>query len=370
MAGRSDRRRGGRGRERRRDAARHGAIPRPSQRRAADGAVHTRRGAVAMIYFCCDERRRQALLGHPTLNGIDFLEVADDPEAPVEDRQRTLLVNFINPLALYSLNKTNLRIEGGERSSDLAIETTSIGVADQERVLTVRVNHPGDFSIYTLRLVKSPNSAQPPTGFDPQLSSIAFSFKVNCPSDFDCRPEQVCPPESQTAPLIDYLAKDYASFRQLMLDRLAALAPDWRERNPADLGIALVELLAYAGDYLSYQQDAVATEAYLGTARRRVSARRHARLVDYAMSDGGNGRAWVKVQVSAKTELKRRAQAGLNAYTTKLLTRAAGQPSRIAFDAFTEQQIRTLGVEVFEPLHDATLFPAHNQMSFYTWGAL
>ena len=47
--------------------------------------------------------------------------------------------------------------------------------------------------------------------------------------------------------------------------------PAWTERNPADLGIALVEMLAYVGDALSYQQDAIATEAYLGTARRRVS---------------------------------------------------------------------------------------------------
>ena len=56
-----------------------------------------------------------------------------------------------------------------------------------------------------------------------------------------------------------------------MLDRLAVTMPDWRERNPADLGVTLVELLAYAGDQLSYFQDAVATEAYLGTARRRTS---------------------------------------------------------------------------------------------------
>ena len=49
----------------------------------------------------------------------------------------------------------------------------------------------------------------------------------------------------------------------------------------------LVEALAYTADQLSYQQDAVATEAYLGTARRRVSIRRHARLMDYfARSEG------------------------------------------------------------------------------------
>src|SRR3712207_7620689 len=48
----------------------------------------------------------------------------------------------------------------------------------------------------------------------------------------------------------------------------------------------LVELLAYTGDYLSYYQDAVATEAYLETARRRISVRRHVRLIDYPMHEG------------------------------------------------------------------------------------
>ena len=94
-------------------------------------------------------------------------------------------------------------------------------------------------------------------------------------------------------PAINYLAKDYASFRQLMLDRLALIMPDWRERHVPDLGITLVELLAYVGDYLSYYQDAVATEAYLDTARQRISVRRHARLVDYLMHEGCNARAFL-----------------------------------------------------------------------------
>ena len=78
---------------------------------------------------------------------------------------------------------------------------------------------------------------------------------------------------------------------------LLVLSPDWVERNPADLGIMLVELLAYLGDHLSYYQDAIATEAYLGTARQRVSVRRHARLLDYAMHDGCNARVWVQVRI-------------------------------------------------------------------------
>ena len=96
-------------------------------------------------------------------------------------------------------------------------------------------------------------------------------------------------------PEIDYLAKDYASFRQLMLDHLALRVPGWTERSEADLGIVLVEILAYVGDYLSYYQDAVATEAYLGTARRRTSIKRHVRLLDYVLHEGCNARVWVQI---------------------------------------------------------------------------
>jgi len=329
-----------------------------------------------MIYFCCDERRRQVLLGHPSLNGIDSLEVLDDPLQPMAERQRTLLVTFVNALAPNALSKNQVRLEGGERIRDVAIQSVSVGSGTQDHVLTIKVNHPGDFSTYQLRLTtnaQDPTAQLPPAGFDPLLAVIGFSFKVNCPSDFDCRTDSQCATPVRSAPPIDYLAKDYASFRQLLLDRMATVAPEWRTRNPADLGVALLELLAYVGDHLSYQQDAVATEAYLGTARKRISVRRHARLVDYAMHDGCNARAWVQVQVSAKTLLQRLAQAAATRYTTKLLTRAVGQPVRIRFDAFTEdqlqQQFRAHGVEVFELLHDATLYPAHNQLSFYTWGA-
>jgi len=52
------------------------------------------------------------------------------------------------------------------------------------------------------------------------------------------------------------LAKDYSSFRRLLIDLIPQLNPNWLERNPSDLGIALLELLAYEGDYLSYFQDA------------------------------------------------------------------------------------------------------------------
>ncbi len=104
-------------------------------------------------------------------------------------------------------------------------------------------------------------------GFDAVLYQTEFSFKIDCPSDFDCACKDIKDLQF-IEPAIDYMAKDYSSFRRLALDRISLIAPDWKERNPADIGVVLVELLAYVGDHLSYYQDAVSTEAYLGTARQ------------------------------------------------------------------------------------------------------
>jgi len=328
-----------------------------------------------MIYFCCDDdRRRNAVKAHDTLNGIDFLEVVDDHDDPFEQRQRTLLVHFIDKdtvegqesLAnvLAQIKIENVRIEGGERTRDVVV--TNVAVSPPN-VLTVEVSKAGDFSTYTLRLVKDANSDEPPDGLDPVLSAVSFSFKVACPSHFDCKTPRICLAEPKKEPEIDYLAKDYASFRQLILDRLAVLAPQWRERNPSDLGIALVELLAYVGDYLSYQQDAVSTESYLGTARRRASIRRHARLVDYPMHDGRNARVWVQVCVEADNV---KLPGG-----TQLLTRVPNLRTRISppsgspplLSADHEQAIST-GAVVFETMAEATLHQANNEINFYTWG--
>ena len=48
-----------------------------------------------MIYHCCEENRRALVDAHPTLNGIDFLEVLDLDAPPGSPRQRTLLVRLL-----------------------------------------------------------------------------------------------------------------------------------------------------------------------------------------------------------------------------------------------------------------------------------
>ncbi|MFH2102463.1 MAG: putative baseplate assembly protein [Chloroflexota bacterium] len=320
---------------------------------------------MATQYFCANMNRRDAVRlttgpgGIPILNGIDYLEVASVD-------QKTLEVHFIHNLpgetdgfpAAPVMTERNFVITGGVRVTDIKIDTLSVA----DNVATLVVNQAGDYSTYSLQLVTGEEDELPPSGFDPQLAMVSFSFKIECPSDFDCQPEEVCPPESLPAPLIDYLAKDYASFRRLMLDRLSAILPDWKERNPADQQVALVEAVAYLGDHLSYYQDAVATEAYLGTARQRVSLRRHARLLDYAMHDGCNARAWVHFQVE-----KGGAADGLTLPAgTALLTRGPQQAS-IVDPLKLEAVLRDESPLVFETLHDLKLDSSHNEIKFYTW---
>jgi hypothetical protein len=347
-----------------------------------------------VIYFCCQEKRRSAVRDYAPvngldLNGIDYLEVVDHEEPVLAERQRRLRVFFVKPPAapllarLQTATPANVRITGGERTPGIVTDTVEL---KPDGHLEVHVRPRGDFSTYTLALVM-PNRDQPLEGLDPALATIDFSFKVECPSPFDCRAQHSCAAPAEPAPESDYLAKDYASFRQLLLDRLSALLPDWRERNPADLGITLVELLAYVGDYLSYRQDAIATEAYLGTARQRVSVRRHARLLDYGMHDGCNARAWVQVRLKPGTPaqgitlprwLVQDSQGNwvpaedepvpgnaANIRRTQFATRLAD--TTLVSESDFERLVAQSAPEIFEPMHPVTLFLEHNDLPLYTW---
>lgn len=333
-----------------------------------------------MTCDCTDRLRRESVVAHPTLNGIDFLEVVDRELDDIEPlRQRTLLVHCFKPLPADIAPK-NLRLSGGQRIKSIAIEWAApaspvpatlstpaeAGVAavisalpDAPSVLVVRVSQPGDFSTYTLRIVASALDQAPHPSFDPRLHGIDFSFKVAAPSDFDCRSRSPAVPRPVETTEINYLARDYDSFRRMLLDRMAQLVPLWQQTSVADYGVALMELLAFIGDQLSYQQDAIATEAYLGTARRRISLRRHATLIDYPMHDGCNARAWLQIEVAdGSFTLDERIQ---------FLTRCPDLSPGIEINSPMLGRVRSYDPLVFEPLHTPTLHAAHNRISFYTW---
>jgi hypothetical protein len=331
--------------------------------------------------FLCDDDERRDLVRNPSsgLNGIDYLEVVDN-DAPTDAlRQRTLLIFFLKPV--IGLTRDNIRIEGGTRIRNIKVEWAHPASAipgglltpaeapffaalpEPDNILVVRVNTPGDFSTYRLRLVISTTNTNPPAGIDPPLSQIDFSFKVECPSDFDCEPTPDCPPEVFEEPEIDYLAKDYNSFRRLVLDRMSLLMPGWQDRNASDVQVMLAELVAYLGDGLSYYQDAVATESYLDTALHRPSIRRHTRLLDYYLHEGCNARAWVCFELSGDDAFSMTLPAG-----TKILSRGALAETVIDPDPNVLTNVLADQPVVFETMYPVTLRPAHNTLDFYTWG--
>ena len=306
--------------------------------------------------ICKSEQRREAVRQHAQLNGLDYLEVGSD--------QRTLTVYFLGK-APVSLDPSNLLIEGGRRILDIKVtevKVTRTDMAELDDFMEVMTDKAGDFSAYTLRVVMRDEQGdlQPHPSFDPCYDRVEFSFKVDCPSDLDCKQPLVCPPEPRDEPAINYLAKDYASFQQLILDRLAVVMPEWQERHVPDLGIALVEVLAYVGDHLSYYQDAVATEAYLDTARQRISVRRHTRLVDYVLHEGCNARTWVCIETDSMVKLDPR-----DIYFITQLEHVG----RVV----KEEELRRLplgGYEIFEPMAatEITLYPGQHEIHLYTWG--
>jgi Baseplate J-like protein len=305
-------------------------------------------------YVCTDTRRRRAVVAS-SLNGIDFVEILDADAPSPADRQRLLRVSFLKSPPPAGLEPANFVISGGDRITLITVDN----IATDGNTLLLHLSAYGDYSTYQLTIQGAAGSSFDPSTLDPLFASVRFSFKVDCPSDFDCQAEQTVSTPWPRPPLLDYLSKDYTSFRQVMLDRITSLAPDWQERNAADLGVTLVELSAHVGDLLSYRQDAIATEAYLGTARRRVSVRRHARLVDYFVQEGVNARAFLQVQVNADTLLPKGMQ---------VFTELPGQAARIGPTSPDLASARALDPEIFETMHDASLFHAHSEIAFYTWG--
>lgn len=313
----------------------------------------------------CKVNRRRADVRTAPLFGLDFVDIGNDAT------QKVLEVFFLGK-APDKILPANVVIEGGEsitdvRATKVVMQRNNDATLDDS--MEVTLNRYGDYSLYTLRLMALDANAkptnQPMPGFDPLYSSVNFSFKAGCPSDLDCKSPHICPPPVRVQPEINYLAKDYASFRQLILDRLALIMPNWQESHVPDLGITLVELLAYAGDYLSYYQDAVSTEAYIGTARQRVSVRRHARLVDYRMHEGCNARAWVTLKTTQDDVLDPQ-----NIY---FITGFPGSPAPGTLQPSDIANVPSGSFEVFEPLLQdpetrIPIYAAHSEIHFYTWG--
>jgi hypothetical protein len=113
-----------------------------------------------------------------------------------------------------------------------------------------------------------------------EMPQVHLDFPGGCP---DCGRREVVPvpPLPALGDDFDWRVRDYDGFRLAMLEELAARFPERTRWTPADLEVVIIEVLAAVLDQLSDQLDRVTAEAYLETARRPESVRRHLALLGY-----------------------------------------------------------------------------------------
>lgn len=273
--------------------------------------------------------RKSALCDQTALTGIDFIQVVD-PQV-----QTVLRVYFVvepSDLDVPMVDGTLLAPPPAGSDEGAMLVETALGVAIESRetgrlvavealgwrlvrtaagirlALEIAVKEQGGFAIHRLTI------ADPRV--DPFFNGRDFSFKQGCPSLFDCAEQ--CDPEpieSVDFP-VDYLARDFHSFRRALLDFAAERYPMWSEAIEADEAVMLIEILAALGDEMSYQQDRIANELTLETARQRRSRANLARLVDYTPDPGA----------AAETELAIFVRAGAGGASPDIGARAWALP--------------------------------------------
>jgi len=278
------------------------------------------------------------LLDSDRLNGIDYVEAREAEPA-------RLYVHFLNTVAVAAPG-LSANITGGDRLPSVAVAPIESGDwstdAEGRPILALNVAGRGDFSLYLLRVDGG-------TVLDAYFRQVRFSFYAFCPSPVDCQPPALdCPAPEGNFPPIDYLAKDFDSFRQALSEFSQQRFPEWRERAEADLGVVLLEALSAMGDELSYLQDRVHREGALETATERRSLARLARLVEYEP----------RPETSAHTLLQCQVAPGTTALPAGILvTASAPDGSAVPFET---------GIG----LNDTTTYPvraAWNGMSPYWW---
>ena len=185
---------------------------------------------------------RSAASARARANAIEYLEVLDHAAPPGAPRQRTLFVRLLRR-RLHARRPTTCASTGGER---IRHSRHRVGARRPTRCRRGRARpgrrrrrpaaHAGGPHRRRRRLLalhagtrrRAPAATQPPAGFDPLLARIEFSFKVECPTDFDCAAPRTCPPEPTAAPR-----------HRLPRQGLRGLPPaDARPAQPAGAGLA------------------------------------------------------------------------------------------------------------------------------------
>jgi hypothetical protein len=249
--------------------------------------------------------------------------------------------NGIDPTSIFSISGGSRVLGGGSSPTDpgqvQVIQLLALGSTS----LTVRVAPIGDYSTYELAV--SFQNGMGDNLIDPLFAVIAFKFRPGC-FNLNCAPTWQKGREPVAKPVIDYLAKDFDSFKHVLINAMRDRVPGWEPTSEVDLDQVIIDLLAADGDFLSDFQDRVVQERYWGLARKRVSLARHARLMDYHIHQGNQ----------ANTEL--------------IATVASEQILAEGFGVWSGARWQDNGAQVFTTAQAQRCHPWLNSISFFTWG--
>ncbi len=216
---------------------------------------------------------------------IDYPPVGASPESPY----RAIVTAFLNRPAA-GLTEDNIQLTGGRRLSELAFDVEF--VADEVRLMFSEL---GDHSLYRVCLVEAGNAA---LRLHPFFAIGEFRFRIGCDTG-DCRPPALAASAApEQPPEVDLLTKDFNGFVQVLGDWVKVRNPHWADLSPASFERVLIDLFAWQGDMLSYYQDRVANEAFIGTASQRFSLRQHALLLGTSLDEGSAARTVLAFDVT------------------------------------------------------------------------
>jgi Baseplate J-like protein len=298
---------------------------------------------------------RASRLASTNHNGFSLAYVTLDASDPA--LFATLDVEFVNTFALATLPpREAFQVEGGVRRNRQNVQVTAVAaIAGQPNALRLTLEPIGDYSTYTLTSrfdgVATPGDALP-RAMDPLFNRLPFKFRPGC-FNLACAPAGAAGPPEDLAPSIDYGARDYESFRHVLMTAMAARVKGWAPTSEADLDQVLIDLIAARGDELADAHDRVMAERGMGTARKRVSLARHARLVDYHLHQGQQAVTTLVIEALAgpPTELP-----AATAPTWIVSTGTADSEGAVAFATFASR-----------PQWRRLAFPDLNRLRLYSW---
>ena len=272
------------------------------------------------------------------MNGFKLAYVTLEP-AP-KPAWAWLDVEFWNDNALAPLPpKEAFTVQGAQRlragNPARAVQVTEV-LAGPAGTLRLKIAPVGDYSTYQLATtaagLAAPGNALA-LAVDPLLNALPFKFRPGC-FNLNCTPTVALPAPPQE-PSIDYLARDYDSFRHVLIAAMARRVPGWAPTSEADLDQVLIDLIAADADEQADYHDRVLAERAIGSARKRVSLARHARLMDYHIHQGNQSDTWLALIVSGTVDLPASAGAEFGAWTGS----SRKDPDAVIFAIAREQAV-------------------------------